>query len=539
MKTKTHLPCKKCGSSDALSIQKNGWQKCFSCGTNFPPEGDDNDNDAEVRQEESRPSPFSPLSPVARPFTARGLQRETIERYKVDVGNDSASYEAKYPMFNVEGQHVGNKIRSPNKRFAYEGSARNLGLFGRHAFPPGSAKAITVCEGQDDAMAAFQLLGSKYPAVSVHSASTAVRDCKADFEYLNSFPTIVFCFDNDEAGKKAASEVANIGFPLGKVKIMTLRKGKDPNDYVLSKETSFVKEWWDAPEHKPDGLVLAKDMLVDILNRPQHFSVPYPWPSLNNMTYGIRLSEAVLLMAETGSGKTSILKEIEYSLLRNPEIKEKGYGVGFLHLEEPNYDTALGLLSIHTNKPLHLPDTYKTPEEISSAHAEVFGDSRAILYDSFGSNKIDVIIDKVRNMVALGCRYVFIDHLSIIVSDQSGDERKELDEISTKLKTMTIELDIAVFCVIHINRQGTARGSAGPEQVANIHMSLHRDRKDRNEWRRNVSKIVIEKNRFSGKTGPCLWVWYNPSTGRLSELSEEHIDIYERGDALTDDQIPF
>src|SRR3546814_9545774 len=69
-------------------------------------------------------------------------------------------------------------------------------------------------------------------------------------------------------------------------------------------------------------------------------------------------------------------------------------------------------------------------------------------------------------MAALGCRYIMVDHLSIIVSDQSGDERKQLDEISTKIKTLTMNLDIAVFCVIHVNRQGQVRGSAGPEQVA-------------------------------------------------------------------------
>jgi hypothetical protein len=61
----------------------------------------------------------------------------------------------------------------------------------------------------------------------------------------------------------------------------------------------------------------------------------------------------VVVTAETGIGKTSVLKEIEYSLLMNPELKEKEYGVGFIHLEEPNYDTALGLLSIHNNKPYH------------------------------------------------------------------------------------------------------------------------------------------------------------------------------------------
>ena len=39
------------------------------------------------------------------------------------------------------------------------------------------------------------------------------------------------------------------------------------------------------------------------------------------------------------------------------------------------------------------------------------------------------------------CRYIFLDHISILVSDQSaGDERKALDEIATKLKTLTIDI---------------------------------------------------------------------------------------------------
>src|SRR3546814_3391892 len=61
------------------------------------------------------------------------------------------------------------------------------------------------------------------------------------------------------------------------------------------------------------------------------------------------------------------------------------------------------------------------------------------------SNDIDVVLAKIRHMAALGCRYIMVDHLSIIVSDQSGDERKQLDEISTKIKTLTMNLDIAVF----------------------------------------------------------------------------------------------
>ncbi|BCV02021.1 MAG: hypothetical protein CM15mV48_700 [uncultured marine virus] len=45
---------------------------------------------------------------------------------------------------------------------------------------------------------------------------------------------------------------------------------------------------------------------------------------------------------------------------------------------------------------------------------------------------------------ALDCRYIVLDHVSMVVSSQEyGDERKALDEIMTKLRTLVEETDIA------------------------------------------------------------------------------------------------
>ena len=535
-----HIPCPVCNSSDALSYQTSGeyagWGKCFSCGKQFPP----NERNAVNSSTESpgsspKTSNFSPLTNQFRAFSQRKFIAESIQRYKIDRPANTDEYEAKYPIFDIEGNHIGNKVRMKDKRFAIEGSMKNAGLMGRHAFSPGG-KYLTIVEGQDDMVAAYQMMGSKWPVLSVHSASSAMNDIKRDFEYVNSFENIVLVFDNDEAGKKAAKDVCSIGFAIGKLKVVNLQKYKDANDYLIHGDgDDFVREWWRAEKFKPDGLKLGSEMLDEILNRPNHFSVPYPWEGLNKMTYGLRLSESVLFMADTGVGKTSILKELEHSLLVNPEIKEKGYGVGFLHLEEPNYDTALGLLSVHDSQPYHLPDTPISTDILSRAHSEVLGDNRAIFYDHFGSNSIDEILNKIRHMVALGCKYIVIDHLSIIVSDHSDDERKQLDEISTKLKTMTLELNIAVICVIHTNRSGLARGSAGPEKVANIHISLYRDKKAKDPWIRNVTVLTIEKNRFSGRTGPATHLYYNPETGRMSELDAEMIAFYEEGKSPLED----
>ena len=238
-------------------------------------------------------------------------------------------------------------------------------------------------------------------------------------------------------------------------------------------------------------------------------------------------------------GKTSLLKEIEYAILTNPIIVEQGYGVGFLHLEEMDSDLALGLMSIHANKRFQLPDTEKTLDELKAAYDAIVNTSRVVIYDHFGSNEIESIIAKVRHMAALGCKYIVLDHLSIIVSDQSGDERKQLDEITTKLKTLCMEANIALVAVIHQNRQGQIRGTAGVEQLANIVLRLERDLVSSDPWRRNITKVWVEKNRFCGRTGPASWLFFDDITGRMTELDGKTIDKYEEGLSINDADIAF
>ncbi len=551
---KHNNPCPDCGSSTGLSIYDNGTY-CHSCRKGDKSKAMNEDETATPLKYPS--AGVRPLPSQYRPFTERGLSRDTVEKFRVTVfSNPDVDELALYPYFDADLNHVANKVRRRFKKgFRWEGDPSRALLFGQHLFPAGSAKAITLVEGQDDALAAYEMMGSKYPVVSVDSASSAPRDVARQFEYLNSFPQIVICFDKDEAkvgpdgsirypGQEAALAVANM-FEIGKVRILTLQEGKDPNDYCMPGSSikdgreKFVREWWRAPTYTPAGLKLGKDMWDEIINRPQHRSVPYPWAGLNKMTYGMRLGELVVITADTGVGKTSVLKEIEHPLLLNPELIKEEIGVGFMHFEEPNHDTALGLMSVHNSKPYHLPDTERTTDELRNAYDAVLNNGRAVIWDHFGSNDIHEVLAKVRHMHNLGCKYIIIDHLSIIVSDQSGDERKQLDEITTKLKTLTMELNISVLCVIHTNRNGQIRGTAGVEQLANMVIKLYREKTDPDPWRRNVTKLIIEKNRFCGLTGPACYLYYNPETGRLYELEEELVRKYEDGEKVNDDELPW
>lgn len=534
-----HLPCQECGSSDGNALYDDGHTHCFVCDTTRN-KNNLADFEPQVEVQNARALKMRPLGKDFTPLPDRKISEATARKYGVQFQPDEQVQHV-YPYYDKGGRHIANKCRlqGPEKRFVSEGLFTQATLFGQQLFPPGSAQAITVVEGECDAMAAFELTGSRFPCVSVHNSSGAAKCCADNFEYLNSFDKIVVCMDTDEPkvnpktgeirypGQEAALAIAALPFPLGKLHILTLADGKDPNDYLIrGKQKEFISEWWKAPRYTPTGLKVGRDMWDEVKTPRKFETAPYPWESLNKMTYGLRLSEFVLVTGETGDGKTSIIKEIEHHLLNHTNV-----GLGLLHMEESNPDTALGLMSITANKPLHLPDVRENigEEELRKYFDQTMNNDRVVLYDHFGSTGIHVILDKVRHMHALGCKYIILDHLSIIVSDQSGDERKQLDEISTKLKTLCMELNLAVIAVIHLNRQGLIRSSAGPEQLANMVMKIHRQKKDLDERRRNITKIVIEKNRFCGRTGPATYLFYDNMTGRLSELSKEDADKYEAG----------
>jgi twinkle protein len=459
----------------------------------------------------------------------RGLTTATAKTYGILDQADRTYFSYHDPAdANVP---IAAKIRLPDKNFYNVGNWAGTGLFGQQLFN-GGGKYITICEGEFDAAAAYQMQGSKYPCVSVRNgAGGALKDCKAAYEYLDSFEAIVICFDGDEAGTKAAREVAELFG--GKSAIVKHTNGhKDACDYLKANDVrEFTAAFWAAEKFVPDGIINGAS-LWDEVNRPvEKSAVMYPWESLNKLTYGIREAELVTITAGSGLGKSQFVREIVWHILKHSEEN-----IGLLFLEENARKTALSLMSLAANKPLHLPDVESTEEERWEAFTDTMGTNRLYLFDHFGSTSVDNIIARCRYMAkALDTKFLFLDHVSIVVSAQSnGDERKALDEICTKLRMLVQETGITLFMVSHLKRpdgkgheEGAAsslsqlRGSASIAQLSDMVIGLERNGQADDPTERNTTHVRVLKNRFCGTTGKAGGLLFDQTTGRMTEIREE------------------
>lgn len=522
-----HEPCPKCGSSDALSRYDDGHAYCFSCSSYEHGEG---------IPIQTRKAPMQIEGFVEGEITGlskRHLTEETCQKWDYRVGHyfGRAVQIANYK--DQDGNVIAQKIRFPNKDFKLIGDAHRMGLFGMHLWK-GSYKMCVVTEGEIDALSLSQVQNHKWPVVSVpNGAQAAAKSVARNLEWLEQFETVVFMFDNDEPGRKAAQECAALMSPR-KAKIAALPL-KDANDMLVAdRGGDLIEAMWRAKDYRPDGIVGGNDLWDYITKVDQSEAVSYPFEGLTAMTHGLRKGELVTITAGSGIGKSQICREVCHWLLTH------GQAVGYIALEESVRRTALGILGIEMSTPLHLRLKEVPQEEIKKAYDACLSTGRFFTYDHFGSLDSDNLINRIRYMVkGCGCGWIILDHLSIVVSGMGeGDERRLIDNTMTRLRSIVEELKIGLILVSHLKRpegrgheEGAAtslsqlRGSAGIAQLSDIVLGLERNQQD--ETQKNFTLVRVLKNRYTGETGLACRLEYNQQTGRLKDSGQPPVEIPE------------
>ena len=547
---KTHADCPACGHKKCLTINTDGTAWCHSCTKYYK-----NYEEEEDTVETSKPTLIKdssiPNDGGFNPLTDRSIQLDTAKKYGVKSVINKEGHVLKhfYPYFNGS-EEVAFKTRVvDSKGFLSSGPIQECGLFGQQLCNDTGGKYLTLTEGECDAMAAYELLGSKFPALSIKGgAQSAEKDVKANIEFLERFDNIIIAFDSDKAGQEAAKKVARLLKP-NKAKIMIMPEGfKDANDLLRKNGHGlFVSSWWNAKTYTPSGVMNISENKDRFHNRLKKEAIPYPWEGLNKKLEGLRQGELVTLAGGTGLGKTSVTRELEHWLIKNSKDN-----IGIIALEEDWTRTVDGILSIEANDRLHIDRIREgySQEELSILFDDLFVDNnnrdRVWIHAHFGSNDIDEIFSKLRYMIiGCECKWIVIDHLHMMVSATlEGDERRSIDAIMTRLRSLAEETGAGLILVSHLRRidgnkgheRGAEtdishlRGSHSIGQISDSIITLERNQQADDPIEAATTRVRVLKSRYTGDVGVATHLLYDKDTGRLSEVDYSDIEFEDTGD---------
>lgn len=549
---KYHTACPACteqgedNNGDNLAVYDDNTGYCFKC-KYYCKKVDKEQADLEDVNNTSKT--FTPIVGTPMGLPARKISAKVANEYGYFQDKD-----IQVANYYHDGKLVGQKVRTRDKDFWWNKGAPGrvrAELFGQHLCKK-SGKMLVITEGEIDAMSCREVLGT-WPCVSViDGASSAVQSIKDNLEFVNSYEKVILCFDEDEPGKKAAQEVAQI-LPPGKAFITSLPY-KDANECLVNNAVKQLYNCiWEAQQYSPDEVLHVSN--IETNNNIEGMEVwETPFDGLTEALLGQRPGEITLWTSGTGSGKTTILKEFIFHHLQNNR------SVGAIMLEESPEETKDDLLSYILNKPIRALRASKIMNRLrekmgkSPIHTDFIDDlsdeeyaraceeldkTKLFIYDHLGNSAMANLLNRIEFMAtALGVDVIVLDHITAavtgIMSARNGEfadsERLVIDEMMKELRSIAVRTGVRIDIISQLKKTHKAyeegdritlqdlRGSGSLSSVPNTVLALERNRQHEDPIVANTTVVRILKDRLTGKSGIGSCLYYDRSKGKLEEI---------------------
>lgn len=553
----TRKQCPKCASSgkdtaeDNLAVYDDDSSYCFSCG--YYKKGSHESMNTKPPTKQKVES-FTPYQGSSIGLTDRGITDKTARLYNYEVAMINGK-EIQIANYYKDSKLQAQKLRSPDKEFYWKGNARNIPLFGQQLWTNKAGKRLVITEGEIDAMTVNQLLNNTWPVVSVPSgASGAAKSIKDNLDFVTSYDEVVLMFDQDKPGREAVSQIAEL-LPPGKCKIASLPY-KDANECLLKGDSkAVVTAVWNASVYSPDEILHVSN-ITGVDNTIENRVYPFPFDSLTDFLIGQRSGELTLWCSGTGSGKSTILREIILQHL------EEGRSVGAIMLEESPQETMDDMISLLLNKPVRAIRAARmmnqlrhklgkepvnvdiiddlTDEEYANARKKL-GTTNLYVYDHLGNNGLTNLAARMEFMaVSLNVDVITLDHITAAAVGMAGvndkdldggsSERLIIDNLMKELRGLVSRTGVRIDVVSQLKKTSKSyeegdritlqdlRGSGSLASVPNTVVALERDRQNPDPIVSNTTTVRVLKNRLTGRAGVASCLYYDRKTGRMEEI---------------------
>jgi len=396
-------------------------------------------------------------------------------------------------------------------------------------------RSILIAEGEIDAMS-WDQMDVGMPCLSVPSGVSNLGWIDNDYEALSRFENIYISMDNDEAGQRAAKEIAK---RLGLQRCRTVQYPSDVNDAndLLRKHPADAPALVKAAEsNDPPTLRTAASLGADVADEIHRYESekahnPFMWPEL---PFRLREGELVTLGGYAGHGKSQLM----YQMLLH-EMAANGRRGCIASFEIPSSSMLMQMLWMQNGK---CPDPDKIEDEVSILADKLwFVESEEGVDNSWESIKDDFLYANRR----YGCDIFVIDALMHLTAkdDWNGQAR-----IAKQAAKFALDNRVTVILIAHCDAKKASSSMmpenehvlGGQEIVASSHSVVlvwrNVDKEKRLEAGEQVDgpdgKFYVSKQRNSGVL-VYRDLWYQKSR-RMFHTEIQNLEKLEKNEKMSD-----
>lgn len=460
------MGCPECGAKKANQVFYNSdgtySSYCFSCShfsdnpyneidiAKLPKPKIKSREEIEEELKEVRDYPFVDVP-------QRKLRAANLEKFGVKVALNEADGKTPMAMYfpytkngNITGYQVKTVGFKENKVFSI-GDAKGCDLFGWEEAKRSGAYRLIITEGPVDAVAVWQIYTrfnekEEYlPAVvslpyGAGQAYNSISKVSAEINRL--FKEVIFCFDNDEAGKEAAKKCSLL---IPKATSVILPE-KDANACIMEGRAKAAYSALAFQKEVAKNTSLVRGASVrELAKQPAQFGeLSLPFDNLNKALRGIRYGDNIYIAAGVKCGKTVLKNCLAAHFMSVDDQK-----VFMACPEESNVNSYKLIAGQLAGRVFHDPEVEF--DEVAFDEVAPIIDKNLFMLDAFQHVGWSTLKRDIITAVEEGCKVVMIDPITNLTNGmESGEANRVLQDFAQDIAAMAQDLKFAAFMFSHL-----------------------------------------------------------------------------------------
>ena len=388
-------------------------------------------------------------------ISQREIKKSTLEFWRVGK-KENHSFKTKegyikenaivFRSYDEENELINISYRSKGKLFAQESGCKAI-MYG--AWHVDSNEPLIITEGQFDAMAIWQS-GSKN-VVSIPAGASNRKYIEENFDFLSKFPELIFWIDNDEPGRKAASNFKE-RFPDVVIKIH--KECKDANDTLIQFGESEIKRFLNEKPPLPRGIKAISDANYNTDEVTEEERIETGLKDFDSFVKDWRMQQLTVVFGRDNEGKSTWISQlVAHQMKRGMNTFLNSAELGDQNIQDWLYKQIInGEKNCYTVKRGKYDDVFSIKKTVLEAIRKYTKDKLYII----DSTETDIIMDndvlfKQMGLLAtkFGVKLFVLDNLQAILTSKFADINRDQSFFMERCRQFAKTYNCHVIVVAH------------------------------------------------------------------------------------------